>query len=151
VSGNPVYAFFATPKSFGPLVLRALLATVFIYHGGQKAFGWFGGDGWAVTLRNFSGEDGLGLPVAVAVVVILTEVLAAIAMVFGFLTRLAALGVAAIMAGALYFVHAGHTWAQCEFPFAILMVALALLFLGGGRLSMDRMISGQLLPTVGGY
>jgi putative oxidoreductase len=151
VSSNPVYAFFATPKSFGPLILRALLATIFIYHGGQKAFGLFGGDGWSGTLKNFSGEGGMGFPVAVAALVMITEVMAAIAMVFGFLTRLAAFGVVVVMSGALYFVHAGQGWAKCEFPFAVLMVGIALVFLGGGRLSIDRMISGQLLPTIGGY
>jgi putative oxidoreductase len=128
-----------------------MLATVFIYHGGQKAFGFFGGEGWSGTLKTFSGEGGMGFSVAVAVFVMITEVLAAIALVFGFLTRLAALGVMVVMSGALYYVHAGQGWARCEFPFAVLMVALALLFLGGGRLSIDRMISGQLLPTIGGY
>lgn len=151
VSSNPVYAFFATPRSFGPFVLRMLLATVFIYHGGQKAFGFFGGEGWAGTLKHFTDEGGLGLPTAVAALVIFTEVMAAIAMVFGFLTRLAAIGVVAIMSGALYLVHSGQDWAHCEFPFSVLMVGLALIFLGGGRLSVDRMISGQLLPSIGGY
>jgi putative oxidoreductase len=151
VSSNPVYAFFATPKNFGPLILRMMLATVFIYHGGQKAFGFFGGEGWSGTLKTFSGEGGMGFSVAIAVFVMVTEVLSAIALFFGFLTRLAALGVMAVMSGALYYVHAGQGWDGCEFPFAVLMVAVALLFLGGGRLSIDRMISGQLLPTIGGY
>jgi len=39
--------------------------------------------------------------------------------------------------------------AACEYPFALLIVALALVFLGAGRFSVDRVISGQLLPAVG--
>jgi putative oxidoreductase len=148
VSSNPVYAFFATPKNFGPLILRLMVATIFIYHGGQKAFGWWDGKGWSGTLQDFSG---MGFPAPIGVCVMLTEVLVSIAMVFGFLTRLAAFGAAVVMAGALYFVHAGQGWNECEFPFAILMAAFALLFLGAGRVSIDRMISGQLLPTIGGY
>jgi len=148
VSSNPIYAFFATPKSFGPLILRLLLASVFVYHGGQKAFGWFDGHGWAGTLKDF---NGMGFSAGITVAVMLTEILVAIAMFFGFLTRLAAVGVIVVMAGALHYVHAEHGWAASEFPYALLMVAIALLFLGGGRLSLDRAISGQLLPTVGGY
>jgi putative oxidoreductase len=148
VSSNPIYAFFSTPKSFGPFILRMLLAAVFLYHGGQKVFGWFGGSGWNATMTAFAG---MGFSSGTTVFVMLTELLVAIAMFFGFLTRLAALGVVAVMGGALYFVHAGHGIGECEYPFALLMVALALLFVGAGRLSLDRAISGQLLPVVGGY
>ncbi len=151
MSSNPVYAFFATPKSFGPFVLRMLLASVFVYHGGQKAFGWFDGDGWSATLLKWSGEHGMGFPVGVTVAVMLAEVLVAIAMFFGFLTRLAAVGVMVVMAGALHYVHAPQGIESSEFPFALLMVAVSLFFLGGGRLSVDRAISSQLLPTIGGY
>jgi putative oxidoreductase len=125
-----------------------LLAAVFLYHGGQKVFGWFGGEGWNGTMTAFAG---MGFSSSTTVFVMLTELLVAIAMLFGFLTRLAALGVIAVMGGALYFVHAGHGIGECEYPFALLMVALALLFVGAGRLSLDRAISGQLLPVVGGY
>jgi putative oxidoreductase len=148
VSSNPIYAFFSTPKSFGPFILRMLLASVFVYHGGQKAFGWFGGMGWNGTMTAFAG---MGFSSGTTVFVMLTELLVSIAMLFGFLTRLAAFGVIAVMTGALYFVHAGQGIAACEYPFALLMVAVALVFVGAGRLSLDRAISSQLLPVVGGY
>lgn len=148
MSSNPIYVFFATPKSFGPFILRLLLAAVFIFHGGQKTFGWFDGPGWTASLKMFAG---MGFSPGVAVAVMFVELLVAISMLFGFLTRLSALGVIGVMAGALYFVHAPQGWAASEFPFALLMAALALVFLGGGRLSLDRGISRQLLPTLGGY
>lgn len=148
MSSNPIYAFFSTPKSFGPFILRMLLASVFFYHGAQKAFGWFGGPGWNGTMTAFAG---MGFSAGTTVFVMLTELLVSIAMLFGFLTRLAALGVIAVMTGALYFVHAGQGITACEYPFALLMVAVALLFVGAGRLSLDRAISSQLLPVVGGY
>jgi putative oxidoreductase len=151
VSSNPVYAFFATPKNFGPFILRMLLASVFVYHGGQKAFGWFDGQGWSATLLAWSGENGMGFSVGTAVTVMLIEILVAIAMFFGFLTRLAAVGAMVVMAGALHYVHVPQGIASSEFPFAVFMVAVAVFFLGGGRLSVDRAISGQLLPTIGGY
>lgn len=112
-------------------------------------FGWFGGDGWTETLGTWSASEGLGLPVALAGAAIVGELLAAVAMFFGFFTRLAALGVMAIMAGAMVIVHAGEGISANEYPAALGMVAFALLFLGGGRLSFDRALSGQLLPGFG--
>jgi len=38
-------------SSFALLVLRFGLACVFLYHGGQKVFGWFGGSGNSETRR----------------------------------------------------------------------------------------------------
>lgn len=149
VSSNPVYAFFATPRSWGPFVLRMTLAAVFFYHGGQKAFGWFGGDGWTATLGQWTAADGLGLAVPVAAMAILGEVAVAVALFLGLMTRLAGLGVMAIMAGAISVVHAGEGVAAWEYPLTLGLVALALVFLGGGRLSVDRGLSQQLLPGFG--
>jgi putative oxidoreductase len=148
VSSNPIYAFFSTPKSFGPFILRMLLAAVFFYHGSQKAFGLFGGPGWNGTMEAFAG---MGFSSGTTALVMLTELLVSLSMFFGFLTRLASLGVIALMAGALWFVHGAHGISECEYPFALLVVALGLMFIGAGRLSLDRAISSQLLPSVGGY
>ncbi len=126
-----------------------LLAAVFLYHGGQKMFGWFGGEGWTATLGTWTSVDGLGLPLALAMAAVVGEMLVAVAMFFGFFTRLAALGVMVIMAGAIVIVHAGEGISANEYPAALGMVAFALLFLGGGRLSLDRALSAQLLPGFG--
>jgi putative oxidoreductase len=69
----------------------------------------------------------------------------------GFLTRLSALGIASVMAMAMYKVHAvngfflnmpclpdkGH---GIEFNLALMGMALALVFTGGGAWSVDRLI-----------
>ncbi len=149
VSSNPIYAFFATPSSYGPFLLRMLLTAVFLTHGGQKTFGWFGGAGWGETLAKWSSVDGLNMPVGLAAIAITGELLVAVSMFFGFLTRLSALGVMAIMTGAIVMVHARDGIPASEYPFALFMIGLALLFQGGGRLSLDRAISSQLLPAVG--
>lgn len=124
-----------------------LLAAVFVYHGGQKAFAWFDGPGWTGTIVSWSGEGGLGFPVWIPVVVMISEIAGAAAMFFGLLTRFAALGLAAIMAGAVFFVHAGEGVAASEYAFTLMVVAFSLVFLGGGRLSLDRVISAQLIPS----
>lgn len=149
MSTNPVYALFATPKSFGPLILRLLLAAVFILHGGEKAFGWFGGAGWSATVLEWNNPEGLHLPVWISALVISLEIVAAAAFFLGFFTRLFALAIMVEMAGAIWFVHAAQGLSACEYPAALLAVALSLVFLGGGRLSLDRGISGQLLPAIG--
>ncbi len=147
MSSNPVYSLFATPKSFGPFLLRMLLAAVFVYHGGQKAFAWFDGPGWSATIANFSGENGMGFPVWVAPAVMCIELAGAVAMFFGVLTRVAALGLAGVMAGAVFFVHAGDGIAASEYAFSLMIAALSLVFLGGGRFSVDRAVSAQLIPS----
>ncbi|MDD5199860.1 MAG: DoxX family protein [Terrimicrobiaceae bacterium] len=149
MSSNPVYAFFATPKSFGPFFLRLLLAAVFLFHGGQQGLGWFGGEGWSATILDWSRSDGLHFPVWVSAFVVGTEILASAAFFLGFFTRLFAFGVMSVMAGALWFVHAAQGVTSSEYPFALLIVALSLVCMGGGRLSLDRAISEQLLPAVG--
>ena len=69
--------------------------------------------------------------------------------IFGFLTQLAALGLVIAMLGALQFlitkVHrkwTGENSAGWEFEFLLLVVALAIAILGGGKYALDRIIFG---------
>ena len=76
------------------------------------------------------------------------EVLAAVALVFGFATRLAGLGIAAIAIGALAMVkwgkenpfQSGVPGFTGELELLLAGVGLALLFLGAGRWSIDGSI-----------
>jgi putative oxidoreductase len=124
-----------------------LLAAVFFLHGSQKAFGWFGGNGWAATMDSWSSPEGLGLSPFFAALAITAEFLAAIALFLGLFTRLAALAVAGMMIGAIVLVPADAGLISAEYPFALFMVSLSLAFTGGGRLSMDRSISSLLMPA----
>lgn len=146
VSSNPIYDLFATQKSFGPFLLRLLLAAVFFLHGSQKAFGWFGGDGWTMTIETWSDPAGLNISPWLAGAAIITELLASLALFLGLFTRLAALGVVVVMAAAIYFVHSDLGLASVEYPFSLMVVAISLVFMGGGRGSMDRGISSLLMP-----
>jgi len=146
VSSNPIYDLLATQKSFGPFLLRLLLAAIFFMHGTQKAFGWFGGDGWHDTLASWGDPAGLAIPPFLASAAIITELVAAVALFFGFLTRLAALGVVAVMAAAIYYVHSDLGLASVEYPLSLLVIGVSLVFMGGGRASLDRGISSVLMP-----
>lgn len=149
MSNNPVYSLFATPATFAPFFLRMALTAVFFYHGSQKAFGWFGGDGWEATMALWTGAAGVHLPYAVVALLIVAELVAAVGLFFGFLTRLAGLCVFVIMAGALFYIHGGTTFDAVEYPLVLMAAGISLFFIGGGHLSIDRAISSNLLPYVG--
>lgn len=146
MSSNPIYDLLATQKSFGPSLLRWLLAAIFFMHGTQKAFGWFGGDGWSNTLATWGDPAGLAISPFLASTAIITELLASLALFLGLLTRLAAIGVVAVMASAIYYVHSDLGLASMEYPLSLLVVGVSLVFMGGGRASLDRGISSLLMP-----
>lgn len=141
-----------TSSSWAPLVARLALGSIFIAHGAQKLFGVFGGSGWSKTVEFFT--QSMGLPLAVAALIVLIEFLGGIAVLIGLLTRLAALGIAVIMAGAIYTVHLqngffmnwfmvpdkGHGY---EYHMALIALAVVLMIMGGGALSADRAIAGK--------
>jgi putative oxidoreductase len=149
VSNNPVYSFFATPGSFAPFFLRLAVASIFFYHGMQKTFGWFGGDGWANTMALWTSAESYDLPYLVVAFLLVAELAVCLGLIFGFLTRLAAFAVVIIMAVVLIFVHGGTTFEAVEFPLVLLAVGLSLVITGGGYFSLDRAISVNLLPNVG--
>lgn len=76
----------------------------------------------------------------------ITEPLGAIAMTFGFLTQIAAVGFSIIMVGAIASKRKTKTpfWAQdktgWELDFIILAANIALFFLGAGQISIDRAV-----------
>jgi putative oxidoreductase len=149
--------FFATPDSGVLLFQRVVLALVMFPHGMQKLVGWFDGPGWAGTVGYFAS---MGIPAALAALVILAESAGSVGLLVGFATRLAALGIAAVMIGAAVMVHGSFgffmNWAgQSEgegFEYHLLALALAvpLVVKGGGRWSIDRLIARQEIAAVQG-
>jgi putative oxidoreductase len=138
----------ATDNDLAPLVMRIVLGIVFFPHGAQKALGWFGGHGLSGTLDFFTQQ--MGLPLIAAVLVIAAEFLGSIGLVLGFFTRIAALGILSVMAGAVYLVHwqngffmnwMGNQQGEgFEFHLLAMGLALALILRGGGLASVDRAI-----------
>ncbi len=132
-------------------LLRLCLGVLFFAHGAQKALGWFGGPGYSTTLNGFTG---MGIPVAFAILAILAEFLGGIGLVFGLLTRIAAFGIACVMAVAVALVHAPNglfmNWTGNQkgegFEYHILAIAIALTLMvrGAGALSLDRLIERSL-------
>lgn len=133
-----------------PLVLRLTLAVVMFPHGAQKALGWFGGYGLRGTL-DFLRKSGVASPVAV--LAIMAEFLGPLGLAVGLFTRVAALGITAVMLGSILTVHRQHgffmNWygnQQGEgFEYHILAIglAVALVLSGGGVWSLDAVIAGN--------
>ncbi len=131
---------------------RLILGFVMLPHACQKMFGWFGGMGFSGTLQSF--RDHLGIPTTLAVLVILAEFLGSLSLILGFLGRVGAAAVTAVMLGAIFLVHAPNgffmNWtgkAPGEgFEYHLLAIGLALpvLIKGSGALSVDLALLRRL-------
>ncbi len=130
-------------ESFALLILRIPLGVIFLAHGSQKLLGTFGGQGLTATLNSF--EEKLGIPPVLTLLAIIAEFCGGIGVFFGFLTRLSALGIACVMAVAIYKVTGSSGFlmdAGCrgfEYNVALIGMALPLVFTGGGDWSLDRL------------
>lgn len=128
-------------------VARIGLGVVMLPHGLQKAFGMFGGSGFSGTMQHFGSQ---GIPSVVAFLVICSEVIGSLFLIFGFMTRVAAFGVLCVMLGAMFMVHLPNgffmNWGGAQagegFEYHVLAItlAIALMIAGGGRYSVDRAI-----------
>lgn len=137
----------------GPAFARLTIAGVIFPHGAQHALGWFGGYGFGGTLAWMT--ETIGIPAPFAVLAILTELVAPLALLVGWGSRLAALGVAGVMLGATathlpngFFMNwFGSMPAGSEgFEYHVIMIALAavVVFEGGGAYSIDRWLAHRV-------
>ncbi|HEV8662556.1 MAG TPA: DoxX family protein [Candidatus Methylomirabilis sp.] len=142
-------ALLQTSDTWALPPIRLALGAIFIGHGAQKLFGWFGGYGPKGTIGYF--QQALGVPPPLTVLAILAEFFGGLGVLLGLLTRLAAAGITAVMLVAIAKVHWGHgfflNWELkpnrghgYEMNLALIGMALALLIAGGGALSVDRLL-----------
>jgi putative oxidoreductase len=141
-----------TSPRTAPLAARLILAAIMFPHGAQHLLGWFGGYGFAGTQSWMT--DALGIPAPLAALAILTEFLAPLLLAVGLGGRVAATGIAALMAVAAT-THAGNgffmNWfgtmgaGQEGFEYHLLAIGLALpvIIEGSGRLSLDLALVGD--------
>ena len=154
---------FKTVDSYAPLISRLILGIAMFPHGAQKVLGWYGGHGFSATMKTLT--ESMQLPTVIAFLVIVAEFAGSIALVLGFLSRLAALGIGSVMIGAILTVHAAHgffmNWSGKQegegFEYHLLAIGLALVVViyGGGKASVDAMIARRcsarsLSPTEAG-
>jgi putative oxidoreductase len=142
--------FLRTDNDVAALLMRLALGVVFIAHGGQKVLGWWGGYGASATIQGFAK---MGLPPLLTIFVMTAELGGGLLLIVGLLTRLAALGIACVMLGAVFLVHykVGFfmNWAGSqkgegfEYHLLALGLAIALLIKGGGAMSIDGALAGH--------
>jgi putative oxidoreductase len=132
--------FFAqlhTLTDWGLLVLRVGVGVTFLVHGIQKRAMW---------KMQPSAQMPAGL-LSILRLLSIAEPLGGVAAITGLLTQLAAAGFVIVMVGAINLkarqLHKGFTgdggW---ELDYALLSAAVALLILGAGRISLDRVLLG---------
>lgn len=130
---------FSRRVDAGLLILRIAVGIVFLVHGGQKLFVFgFGG------VTGAFGQMGIPMPAVTGPLVALVEFLAGGALVIGLLTRLAALGLAIDMLGAILFVHyKGGFFVPNGYEYALTLLAanVAIMVAGAGYYSVDRAIA----------
>ncbi len=144
-------AFFGTPDEPAGLVIRLGLAAAIFPHGAQKVLGWWGGFGFEATVGYFTQA---GYPLLLILAIIAAEFLGPIALAAGFFTRWSAFGIGTVMLGAALIAHRQHgffmNWMGnqkgegLEYFVLAVSMALALLLLGGGKWSVDRVLARRL-------
>lgn len=136
-------------NDFTLTIARLVLAVIFFAHGSQKMFGFFGGRGIQGTIEIF--QSTMGLPAPVTLLVMFTEVLGALGLALGLLSRVAALGVGVIMIVAPF---ANHLYPRFfmnwtgrqegegyEYHLLALALAISVAVRGAGAWSLDAWIA----------
>lgn len=133
------------------LILRLVLGVVFFAHGAQKLLGWFGGPGFSGTMGMFTGY--LHIPAPLAFLAIAAEFFGGLGLILGFLTRIAAFGIAVNMLVAIATVHHSYgffmNWNGSQkgegFEYHLLVLAITayLMIRGAGAFSVDRAIAAE--------
>lgn len=137
----------ATDSNLLGLALRIPTGVIFVAHGAQKLFGSFGGYGLEGTgqwMASIGLEPGYWMALAAGS----AELFGGIALLLGLLTRPAAFVLAITMLVAIITVHLPNGLFMSnngyEFGLALLTIMAALMLNGGGKLSLDRTLSGRL-------
>ena len=137
---------FKTFASFAPLVIRVLLGLVVFPHGAQKLLGWFGGYGFSGTMGFLT--DTMGLPWMIAFLVIILESIGAIALLFGFATRIIGICYLFLAIGMVFTAHIQHGFFMnwfgnqsgegIEYFLLWIGMAISLIITGAGKYAIDN-------------
>jgi putative oxidoreductase len=131
------------------LITRVILAFVIASHGVQKLFGWFGGYGFDGTMGWLTGY--IGLPYIAGVALILIETFGMVALAAGLFGRyLSALSIL-IMLGAISTFHGANGFYMnwngdlngegYEYHILAIGLAIPVVLLGSGQYSLDHLLA----------
>lgn len=140
-----------TLQSYTLLMLRIMIGIVFLAHGSQKLFGWFGGYGINGTYTYL--HTTLGVPSFIAAAGVVAEFTAGALLITGTLTGLGSILVILQMSAAIYLLdgkngffmnYFGQYDAGKEgFEYAAFLIGSAIILLinGPGKYSVDAVIN----------
>ncbi len=135
--------FLSRLGDLAPVPLRLGVGLVFIHYGYKKLSS--GPDEFAGMLTGL----GVAAPTLFAWLVTIAELVGGVLLVLGLLTRLVTLPLIATLVGAVVLVKADLGMPEAGIDIALLAGLAALLLLGPGRLSLDRLAGIDLGPGVG--
>jgi putative oxidoreductase len=136
-----------TPRQLdtGLTLLRVVTGITFMAHGGQKLF-VYGLDGVAGGFA----QMGVPFPGVMGPLVGFIELFGGLALVAGLLTRLAGVGLTAVVLGAMFLVHlpAGFFLPNgYEFVLMLAASATTLAITGAGQYSLDALLARRQSPV----
>ena len=133
--------------SFGSLALRVPVGIIFMAHGAQKLFAWFGGYGLDGT-GQWMESIGLAPGFLMALLAGSAEFFGGLFILLGLLTRPAAAALAVTMIVAIFSVHFVNGLFMSnngyEFGLALLAASVSLVFTGSGKAGVDNLIHNKL-------
>jgi putative oxidoreductase len=138
----------SAPHDLGLLLVRLILGVVLMFHGSQKLFGWFDGAGME-EFTKFLASLYIPMPETSAYLSAGTEFFGGALIVLGCLTRLVAIPVVVNMLVAVVTVHRYEFAVKkdgMEYALMLCVVALALIFMGAGRYSVDGCLRREKSP-----
>ena len=141
MSSSSLFASTPRHQGIGIAILRVITGIVFAAHGYQKLFVY----GMTGVQGAFT-KMGAPMPMVTGPLVALLEFFGGLALIVGLLTRLAALGLAVDMLGAIMIVRlAGGFFMPKGFEFELMLFAasLAVAFAGPGSFATDAMLAGR--------
>jgi len=136
-----------TESGYSPLALRIPIGIIFIAHGAQKLFGWFGGYGLEGT-GGWMESIGLAPGFIMALMAGSSEFFGGLFILLGLLTRPAAIALSFTMVVAIFSVHFANGLFMSnngyEFALALLAASLSLAFTGAGKLAVDNVLAKKI-------
>jgi len=136
-----------TTDSISTIPLRLMAGIIFIAHGGQKLFAWFGGYGLEGT-GQWVESIGLTPGFVMALLAGSAEFFGGALLILGLLTRPASIVLAVTMIMAIFSVHINNGLFMSnngyEYSLALLAITLALVIQGGGKYSLDAKLSQKI-------
>lgn len=129
--------------NLGLLIIRLVIGLLFVGHGAQKLFGWFGGNGLKGTGGWFE-SIGIKPGLTMAFIAGLAELIGGLLFVLGLLTPIAGIMIAGTMLMAIIKVHAPNgLWVTAngyEYNLTLFSVAIGVALIGPGQYALDALL-----------